>query len=231
MVEHLVLWERDLFLLLNSPHTPYLDSVMYLISAAIPWVVVLVPFLFLMAYKQDYKEFLLFLLFIALLVFVADGISSGVIKEIFHRYRPTHHPETAEQVKTVLGYRGGGYGFISGHATNFLAFAMFSSLIFKHRWYTLLIFTATLTVAYSRIYLGVHFVTDVVPGIICGLLIGWFLYWLYCEARRSFFDLSKEVSRLPYVKPPHRINTLATIVAMFYVGLWITAPYFFRFYS
>ena len=228
MVESLVTWEKDLFLFLNSPHTPYLDSVMYLISESIPWLVVLVPFLFLTAFKQNYREFLLFLAFIGLLVFFADSISSGIIKEIFQRFRPTHHPETAEQVKTVLGYRGGGFGFISGHATNFLAFATFSSLVFRDKWYTILIFIITLTVAYSRIYLGVHFVSDVVPGILLGVLIGWGLYWLYCQARVAFFHVTD--ARLPYMKSRYKIHPLAILLAVFYLGLWLTAPYFIQFY-
>lgn len=229
MVESLVTWEKDLFLFLNSPHTPYLDSVMYLISETIPWLVVLVPFLFLTGYKQDYREFLLFLAFIGLLVFFADSISSGIIKEIFQRYRPTHHPETADQVKTVLGYRGGGYGFISGHATNFLAFAMFTSLVFRHHWYSILIFLITLTVSYSRIYLGVHFITDVVPGIILGILIGWGLYWLYAQMRSAFFHISPALHR-SYLVPAGRCNALAILLAVFYIGLWITAPFFIRYY-
>lgn len=228
MVESLVSWEKELFLLLNSPHTPYLDGVMYLISAALPWIVALVPFFILFSYKRDYREFLLLFLFIGLLVLLADSISSGIIKPLIQRYRPTHHPETSDLVKTVLGYRGGGYGFISGHATNFLAFATFSSLVIRYRWYTILIFITTLTVAYSRIYLGVHFITDVIPGIACGMLIGAFLYWLYREARRAFFSMTLEEATVPYIKGRERL--FAILIGGFYLSLWLFSPFVIQLY-
>lgn len=230
MVENLVGWEKELFLLLNAPHTPYLDGVMYLISQAIPWVVFLLPFLFFLAHKQDRREFFLLLLFIILLVFLADGFSSGIIKPIFQRARPTHHPVTEEVVKTVLGYRGGNYGFISGHSTNFLAFAMFSSLIFRNKLYTFIAFLSTLTVAYSRIYLGVHFITDVVPGILVGILIGWVVYILYVEARVSFFSMSRKEAQKPYVSDDS-IRHITLLLGGFYLAVWMTAPLFIRFYA
>ncbi|MDN4754634.1 phosphatase PAP2 family protein [Porphyromonadaceae bacterium W3.11] len=228
MVESLVGWEKDFFLFLNSPHTPYLDGVMYLISAPLPWIIVLIPFFILFSYKKDYREFLLLLLFIGLLVFMADSLSSGIIKPLFQRYRPTHHPETLDAVKTVLNYRGGNYGFISGHSTNFLAFATFSSLVIRNRWYTILIFITTLTVAYSRIYLGVHFVTDVIPGILCGMLIGVFLYWLYREARSAFFSMTLQEATVPYIKGRERI--FAILIGAFYFSLWVLSPLVIQLY-
>lgn len=42
MLDQLVLWERELFLTLNSPHSPYLDAFFHLISARWTWTAVIV---------------------------------------------------------------------------------------------------------------------------------------------------------------------------------------------
>ena len=86
MVESLVSLERDAFLWLNSLHSLYLDSVMYFISDKWPWIVFVVLFLVFMSYKQKKGEVVLFLLGIVLLVVLADGLSSGIIKPVSYTH-------------------------------------------------------------------------------------------------------------------------------------------------
>lgn len=106
MVESLVGIEREAFLWLNSLQSDYLDSVMYLISDKWPWIIFVVLFLILCSVGQKRGEVLLLILSISFLVLVADGISSGIIKEIFQRERPTYHPLTEDVVKVVMDHRG-----------------------------------------------------------------------------------------------------------------------------
>ncbi len=189
MVEQLALWERDAFLAINGAHTPYWDAFMYLISSRWPWIAVafgLVIFLFI---KKPLRESILLILMVALLIAIADQLSSGLIKPCFERLRPSYHPLTADLVQSVYGYKAWGYGFISGHATNFMALAMFSALVFRNRWYTIVIFVLALTTAYSRIYLGVHFITDVVPGACMGLVLGYLVYLLYRWLRVKLYNV------------------------------------------
>ena len=99
------------------------------------------------------------------------------------RFRPTHHPDFMNEVITVFGYRGGKYGFISGHAANSFGFAIFMSLLFRYRLFTWIIFIWAFVMAYSRIYLGVHFLTDIIPGALSGLLLGWLAFYIYIKGR------------------------------------------------
>ena len=231
MVESLVGIEKDLFLFLNGLHTTYLDSVMFIISDRWPWIIFTLLFLTLMSAGQKRSEVLLFILGIGMVIFLADGTSSGIIKEIFQRLRPTHHPLTKDLVQTVLGHRGGGYGFVSGHSANFFAFALFSSLVIRHRLYTIAAFVTAATIAYSRIYLGMHFVTDVIPGLLLGLLCGWLSYWLYQQARVTFLHIDKRESTRSYLRTPEHRRLVALFMVVFYILIWVTAPFFFRFYS
>ena len=110
--------ERSLFLLLNGTHSPFWDNVMYTYSYMFTWVPFYLCFFFIFSYKKHWKEIVLTFIAIGLLILLCDQLSSGITKPIFHRLRPTHDPDFENIVHTVFNYRGGRYGFFSGHATN-----------------------------------------------------------------------------------------------------------------
>ena len=178
-LEQIVIWEKEVFLAINGSSSPFLDSVMWLFSGSIMWMPIAVFFLFTIVYKKKYTEWLPVLIAIGLVVLFCDSFSSGLCKPYFGRLRPTHHPLIKELVDTVYGYRGGKFGFISGHATNFFGFAMLTACIFKNKTYTITIFIWAALIAYSRVYLGVHFISDVVAGAACGSIIGFLTYRIY----------------------------------------------------
>ena len=84
-----------------------------------------------------------------------------------------------DQVKVVFGYRGGMYGFISSHAANAFGFATLMALIFRNKLFGWTYFLLGDLDSYTRIYLGVHFITDIIPGALSGLLFGYLVYLLY----------------------------------------------------
>jgi len=107
---------------------------------------------------------------------VCDQVASSFFKPLFERFRPTHHPDFKEMVDIVNGYRGGRYGFISSHATNSFGLAVFISLLFRHRRVTISVVCWALLNSYTRIYLGVHFISDILAGIIVGTILAFLLY-------------------------------------------------------
>ena len=139
MLEQWLVWERDLFFALNGSDFEWLDRVMWIYTGKMVWLPLAALILFLLFYKRDWREAVLVLLMIALVVTLCDQFASHVCKPLFTRFRPTHHPDFADQVKTVFGYRGGKYGFISSHAANAFGFAMFMSLLFRDRLFSCLI--------------------------------------------------------------------------------------------
>ena len=88
-------------------------------------------------------------------------------------------------VQTVNGYRGGLYGFISSHAANSFGLAMLLTLILRDKFLSASLFFWAAVNSYSRIYLGVHFLTDIVPGAISGVFFGFVVYRLYGLVRPS----------------------------------------------
>jgi undecaprenyl-diphosphatase len=196
MLEKILEYERGAFLWLNGGHNTFWDSFMWLYTGQIVWIPVLLLFVFLLFYKKDWKESLMIILSIVLIITLCDQITSSIIKPTFMRFRPTHHPDFMDCVHTVNNYRGGLYGFISSHAANAFGFATFTLLLFRNRLFTITILIWSTLMAYTRIYLGVHFISDIIPGILVGMLIGFGIYKLYVFLRYKLLKKNNKTSEI-----------------------------------
>jgi undecaprenyl-diphosphatase len=170
----------QLFLFLNSKHNDFFDVIMYWISDRIFWIPLYVFFLFLI-FKKVGNRFWLVLIFAALLILLSDQVSVHAFKNVFLRYRPCHNLIIQSQVHLLNGNCGGTYGFVSSHAANTFALAMFLFLFFKNKLnhFGIFIFIWAALVSYSRIYSGVHYPADVVVGGIVGMGIGIAVFKFY----------------------------------------------------
>ena len=217
MLEQWLVWERDLFFALNGSDFEWLDRVMWIYTGKMVWLPLAVLILFLLFYKRDWREAILVLLMIALVVTLCDQFASHVCKPLFTRFRPTHHPDFADQVKTVFGYRGGKYGFISSHAANAFGFAMFMSLLFRDRLFSCLIFLWAVVVSYSRIYLGVHYPGDLIVGGLIGIAIG----CCVAIATRRLLQRMQPCSPLPPHAPAHLTGVTTSVCGLTVLSITI----------
>ncbi len=181
-MHEIVEWDKQLFIWLNGFHTPWLDPVMLLVTKTAFWL----PLYFALAYlifKNYRKEGWLVLAGVGLAILLADQITSGLMKPLFARPRPSHEPSLAGLVHIVDDYTGGQYGFASSHAANTFTVALIVWLVLKqfYRWIVFIFLWATL-MTYTRIYLGVHYPGDILAGMMVGLLSAWtgfrFYKWL-----------------------------------------------------
>lgn len=219
MVEKILAYERDLFFMLNGSDSPFLDRFMWLFSGKAVWLPLAAFILIVLLYKKKWKESILILLGIVFVVTLCDQFASHVCKPIFTRFRPTHHPDFMDQVKTVFDYRGGRYGFISSHAANAFGFATYMSLLFRYRLFTWTIFLWAALTAYTRVYLGVHFISDIVPGAIAGVFFGWLVYWLYVKVHPVVTGLDGKVSTI-YSDSRKRIIVYAIFITTLLIAIF-----------
>ena len=170
MLNKLLQWDHDLFLLLNGAGSESYDSFWVFISStksAIPLFLLLIFLLF----KKHRKSFWQGVILILIIVSLADLSSVHCFKNVFMRLRPSHDPELADQIRLLVS-KGGLYGFVSSHAANFFAIAgIGSALLSEQKYLPYLLYSWATLVAYSRVYVGKHYVLDVIAGAILGVLI------------------------------------------------------------
>ncbi len=161
---------------INSHNSTWADKMMTLVSGQILWL----PFFILIIILLfRVPKPLRAILILVSAVAIADLTSVHLFKNVFERLRPCHNQSLPFTLHLINNYCGGKYGFISSHASNFFAIASFSSFVIKKKWFTILSFSIAILVIYSRVYLGVHYPSDVLGGAIWGFLLGFVFFKLY----------------------------------------------------
>ena len=158
-------FDKELLLKLNGGDSLWMDGFMWVATSTYIWIPLAVILAYVIFRNNRLKESLLILLALAVVITLADQIASGICKPFFERFRPTQDPDLMYNVDIVNGYRGGRYGFISSHAANTFAVAIFVSLLIKDKILSFILLIWALLNSYSRIYLGVHYCGDILFGI------------------------------------------------------------------
>lgn len=172
--------DEKLLLLLNRWHTPFFDQLMWMVSDKWVWVPLYVLLAGLIVRRYSWKGGLLCLLMIALAVAATDQTCASLLRPLVGRLRPSNPDNPiSTAIHLVNGYRGGRFGFPSCHAANSFTLAVFVSCCFRRRRVTLSMLAWAMVVAYSRIYLGVHYPGDVATGMVVGCLYGAVFYGIY----------------------------------------------------
>ena len=180
MLETLKEIDTQWFLWINSHHNTALDWTMWTLSQHWSWAVVIVLAFVLLTLRQEPRRWWLVAIGVVLCFLLADQ-GSVLIKDTVCRLRPCH---ALEDVRMFRTHCGGQYGFVSSHAANAFAVALFLVLRYwkrvKRQWPLLLLIVWALATSYSRAYLGKHYPGDLVCGTLVGMAIG-LIVWMVAQ--------------------------------------------------
>ena len=110
----------------------------------------------------------------------SDALCFQVIKPWVGRIRPSH--EFYDYINLLVS-KGGKYSFPSNHAANSFVFATVLSYFYEKNKTFLYILASA--IAFSRVYVGVHYPLDIVSGAIIGYIISWIILsiWVIIKMR------------------------------------------------
>ncbi|MCT4643211.1 MAG: phosphatase PAP2 family protein [Bacteriovoracaceae bacterium] len=180
LLQKLLEHDITITLFLNSLHNKYIDPIMLFVSNShIPLYFFLCLFFF-KGLKYYSKKIYVAFLFMILAFAASDLISTKGLKNNTKRLRPCHNTHINKQLHTAGNKCGGKYSFVSSHAANSFTLVTFIWLLFKsfsgnYKYF----FIYSTLVSYSRIYLGRHFLLDIICGSVLGILIAYFINYLY----------------------------------------------------
>lgn len=177
MLEKIIHLDKELLVYLNGLGSERWDTMWLIITKQAYWSPIFLYFFYLLQKNIGWKKFGYYVLFTAVLILVCDQ-TVNLFKYNFERLRPCNDEEIKGIIRLVK--TSSSYSFFSGHATNSMASTVFTFMILRRYYkHAYLLFLFPLIFAYSRIYLGLHFPTDILTGYIFGATMGFVCYQLY----------------------------------------------------
>lgn len=186
-METLINLDKALSVAINGMHSPFFDAIMVFISKVYVWVPLYVAIIAWYFWKMPWKKALIAILVIVAAFAFTDIFSHHMKNVIFCRFRPCNDP-TLEGLLRLPDGKGSTYGFPSGHACNTFCFALITSWLSLRRWWTISMLTWSLSISYSRIYLAMHFLGDVLGGLIFGGAVAFLAIILLKFISRKYFN-------------------------------------------
>lgn len=185
-LEELKILDSQLTLEINSANTVFFDGIIQNVTNTTFWIPVFIFVLYLIYHNNTTRDTFLVLGIFAITMLVSNTVCLALVKPWAERLRPLEDPSLCNYLHLIPGYHPEGFSFYSSHSSNAFIIAVFTSLLFRHTKFTLFICTWAAIVAYTRIYLGAHFLGDVLVGITAGSLFGSLGYLLlyYIQAKK-----------------------------------------------
>lgn len=180
MIDKLLEYDTALFLYLNNLGSENWDWLWLGITNKYIFGSILGLFLFFLIQKKLGWKALLLLIFVSALMIAFTDQITNLFKFGFERPRPCRDEAGLVDRMRFIAVRCGKYGFFSGHSSNSMAVAIFGGLLLRPFYKKLiyLLIVVSLVVAYSRIYVGVHYPLDLLCGLIFGVVSGFMFYKL-----------------------------------------------------
>ena len=168
MIDIIIKIDKKIFTFFNSSiANPVFDIFFPIITNQDIWIIPILLGIIILSIKGGTKGRIASIVLI-IGVILADYSSAQIIKPYFQRLRPSH--DILDQIRLLVP-KGGRYGFVSSHAANMYVSATILGYFYSKQ--KRLFFTIASLVAFSRVYVGVHYPADIVFGGLLGYGLGW----------------------------------------------------------
>lgn len=177
--------DMQMLSLFNGSDNIMLDQMVQILTSGLTWIPLYVMLFFVVMRNNETMGQIALVVGSAIFcVLFADGLVDGIIKQLAERWRPSNDPTFKYMVQVVDDIRLKGYSFCSAHAANTMSLAVFFSLLIRSKMLTITLVIWSLINCWTRLYLGVHYPSDILCGMIIGIIVGILVYLLYYKIYR-----------------------------------------------
>jgi undecaprenyl-diphosphatase len=208
-------YELDLALLhfFNGSQSAIYDQFILTLTNGLTWIPLYIA-LFIMVLNNNESMSQIFIIVgcCALGVIFSAGLHDLVIKPLVARPRPTQDLLVKYTIDTALGYRESNFSFFSAHAANTFTVAIYMIFLVRNRAFTIAMALWSLFNCYTRLYLGVHYPSDILCGLLFGAVVGSVAYWLHLRLYYKVTPHFRYVSEA-YTKTGYSIGDIDMVIA------------------
>lgn len=185
--------DQQITLTINSWNSAFTDPIWTFLSLKLVWAPLYAAIIALLIWKLGWKKGLIVVGGVLLTIGFCDQFAN-LIKHATARIRPVNDEWMVAHGLNILEW-GGGFSFFSAHAANSFGIAGSSWLGLKNclngnkqicRYYAWVMFTWAALVGISRIFVGKHYLGDVIVETIVGILGGLFFGWLASKIANKY---------------------------------------------
>ena len=172
----------------NGSNSLFEDGLVSLLTSGMAWIPLYIALFYLVMKNNDTMgQIMLIVGSIILCIILTGGIDDIFIKPWIGRVRPCNDPDINAHLNLITGQVESGFSFFSAHAANTMSLAVFLCLLIKDSIFKIVMIGWSLLNGWSRLYLGVHFPSDVLFGFLYGAVIGIIIFSFY---KRFYSEMS-----------------------------------------
>ncbi len=179
--------DEKILLLINGDYPAWVDDLMVLISDRFIWIPLYLVLAYFAIRKLGWKRGLFMLAFCGAAVGLSDWVSASAIRPYVGRLRPLSPDNPLSEALRIVHGVPRSFSFPSCHASNTFALATFMALLFKNRRASCALFIWAFVICMSRVYMAVHYPSDVLAGALLGAAIALMFYAIATRLDRRFF--------------------------------------------
>ena len=214
-LQGLVSVDTDIFLFFNGMHNTFWDYFMSAYSGKWQWIPMYAALLYVIGRNLSWRTALMCVIGVALVITFADQVCATLIRPYVERMRPSNLDNPiSEMVHIVNNHRGGRYGFPSCHSANTFGLAFYLFFLFRRRWLTFFMMAWAVLTCYSRVYLGVRCLGELLAGMLVGLAGACLVFFLFRKVSGY-----KRVGHVTHANVPILTGGLTVVVMLVYAAV------------
>jgi undecaprenyl-diphosphatase len=191
-LDTLIHLDQQLLLWFNGSDSPFLDQLMLLFTSGLTWIPLYIALCYMIVKNNETMLQISLVIGCALLcVLLTSLVDNGIVKPMTARLRPCNDPAFKELVNLADNYHGSGFSFFSAHAANTMSLAVFLILLVRSKMLSVTLVLWSLLNCWTRLYLGVHYPSDIVVGLLWGVVVGTVGYIVF---HKLYFRFSPKIN-------------------------------------